>query len=90
MTTATTHVPMAGTPGDVPEIDALAINTIRTLSMDAVQAAGAAAANKVDLHAGVGRESNGGGGEAAAPSPPRRVATRGGGRKGRAGASGAS
>ena len=30
---------MAGTPGDVPEIDALAINTIRTLSMDAVQAA---------------------------------------------------
>ena len=39
MTTATTHVPMAGTPGDVPEIDALAINTIRTLSMDAVQAA---------------------------------------------------
>ncbi|MEC8321678.1 MAG: transketolase [Planctomycetota bacterium] len=39
MTTATTHGPMAGTPGDVPEIDALAINTIRTLSMDAVQAA---------------------------------------------------
>ena len=31
--------PMAGTPADVPEIDALAINTIRTLSMDAVQAA---------------------------------------------------
>lgn len=31
--------PMAGTPGDVSEIDALAINTIRTLSMDAVQAA---------------------------------------------------
>ena len=33
------QAPMAGTPGDVPEIDALAINTIRTLSMDAVQAA---------------------------------------------------
>ena len=31
--------PMAGTPSDVPEIDALAINTIRTLSMDAVEAA---------------------------------------------------
>lgn len=64
-------------------------------AVDAVQAAGAAAAAAVaangrDLHAGVGRESNGGGGEAAAPSPPRRVATRGGGRKGRAGASGAS
>jgi transketolase len=29
----------AGTPSDVPAIDALAINTIRTLSMDAVQAA---------------------------------------------------
>ena len=29
----------AGTPGDVPAMDALAINTIRTLSMDAVQAA---------------------------------------------------
>ncbi len=29
----------AGTPGDVPLIDALAINTIRTLAMDAVQAA---------------------------------------------------
>ena len=29
----------AGTPGDVAAIDALAINTIRTLSMDAVQAA---------------------------------------------------
>ena len=29
----------AGTPGDVSAIDALAINTIRTLSMDAVQAA---------------------------------------------------
>ena len=29
----------AGTPGDVPGIDALAINTIRTLSMDGVQAA---------------------------------------------------
>ncbi len=29
----------AGTPNDVPAIDALAINTIRTLSMDAVQAA---------------------------------------------------
>ena len=29
----------AGTPGDVPEVDALAVNTIRTLSMDAVQAA---------------------------------------------------
>ena len=39
MTTATTSTPVAGTPGDVPEIDALAINTIRTLSMDAVQAA---------------------------------------------------
>ena len=32
-------VPVAGTPGDVAEIDSLAINTIRTLSMDAVQAA---------------------------------------------------
>ena len=32
-------MPIAGTPGDIPEIDALAINTIRTLSMDAVQAA---------------------------------------------------
>ena len=32
-------MPMAGTPGDVSEIDALSINTIRTLSMDAVQAA---------------------------------------------------
>ena len=32
-------VPNAGTPGDVSAIDALAINTIRTLSMDAVQAA---------------------------------------------------
>jgi transketolase len=31
--------PMAGTPADIPAIDALAINTIRTLSMDAVQAA---------------------------------------------------
>lgn len=31
--------PFAGTPADVPPIDALAINTIRTLSMDAVQAA---------------------------------------------------
>ncbi len=39
MTTATTSTPVAGTPGDVPAIDALAINTIRTLSMDAVQAA---------------------------------------------------
>ncbi|MFM1830521.1 MAG: Transketolase [Planctomycetota bacterium] len=29
----------AGTPGDVPAIDALAINTMRTLAMDAVQAA---------------------------------------------------
>ena len=36
-TTASTT--FAGTPGDVPVIDALAINTIRTLSMDAVQAA---------------------------------------------------
>ena len=36
-TTASTT--FAGTPGDVPMIDALAINTIRTLSMDAVQAA---------------------------------------------------
>ena len=34
-----TSVPMAGTPGDVSEIDSLSINTIRTLSMDAVQAA---------------------------------------------------
>ncbi|MBC24193.1 MAG: transketolase [Phycisphaerae bacterium] len=32
-------MPIAGTPGDAPEIDSLAINTIRTLSMDAVQAA---------------------------------------------------
>ena len=39
MTTAITTRPVAGTPGDVPAIDALAINTIRTLSMDAVQAA---------------------------------------------------
>ena len=41
MTTANPRMPMpiAGTPGDIPEIDALAINTIRTLSMDAVQAA---------------------------------------------------
>ncbi len=39
MTTATTSTAEAGTPGDVPAIDALAINTIRTLSMDAVQAA---------------------------------------------------
>ncbi len=39
MTTASTTEPIAGTPGDIPEIDALAINTIRTLSMDAVQAA---------------------------------------------------
>jgi transketolase len=44
MTTATasastpTHA-FAGTPGDVPLADVLAINTIRTLSMDAVQAA---------------------------------------------------
>ncbi|MFO0827435.1 MAG: transketolase [Phycisphaerales bacterium] len=36
-----THAPSvrAGTPFDVPAIDALAINTIRTLAMDAVQAA---------------------------------------------------
>jgi transketolase len=47
MTTATAAVDVksafphldAGTPGDVPGIDALAINTIRTLSMDGVQAA---------------------------------------------------
>ena len=39
MTTEITSRPVAGTPGDVPAIDALAINTIRTLSMDAVQAA---------------------------------------------------
>ena len=39
MTIAPTTEPDAGTPGDIPEIDALAINTIRTLSMDAVQAA---------------------------------------------------
>ena len=39
MTTTNSHRPIAGTPGDVPDIDALAINTIRTLSMDAVQAA---------------------------------------------------
>ncbi|MFM1832168.1 MAG: hypothetical protein RLZZ461_484 [Planctomycetota bacterium] len=39
MTLATPIQPVAGTPGDVPAIDALAINTIRTLSMDAVQAA---------------------------------------------------
>ena len=31
--------PMSGVPGDVPAIDSLAINTIRTLAMDAVQAA---------------------------------------------------
>lgn len=31
--------PVAGTPASVPAIDALAINTIRTLAMDAVQAA---------------------------------------------------
>ncbi len=36
---ATSATTFAGTPGDVPMIDALAINTIRTLSMDAVQAA---------------------------------------------------
>ena len=39
MTTTSSDRPFAGTPGDVPDIDALAINTIRTLSMDAVQAA---------------------------------------------------
>ncbi|MHC4793397.1 MAG: transketolase, partial [Planctomycetota bacterium] len=39
MTTTSSDHPIAGTPGDVPAIDALAINTIRTLSMDAVQAA---------------------------------------------------
>ncbi len=33
------HAMRAGTPFDVPAIDQLAINTIRTLSMDAVQAA---------------------------------------------------
>lgn len=31
--------PVAGTPASTPEIDSLAINTIRTLAMDAVQAA---------------------------------------------------
>jgi len=31
--------PVSGVPGDISEIDALCINTIRTLSMDAVQAA---------------------------------------------------
>ena len=39
MSLATSTEPVAGTPGGVPAIDALAINTIRTLSMDAVQAA---------------------------------------------------
>ncbi|MBL9150404.1 MAG: transketolase [Phycisphaerae bacterium] len=41
VTTLSTPQPAirAGTPSDVPSIDALAINTIRTLSMDAVQAA---------------------------------------------------
>ncbi|MCE9619272.1 MAG: transketolase [Planctomycetes bacterium] len=44
MTTATVSAstpatPYAGTPGNVPVEDVLAINTIRTLSMDAVQAA---------------------------------------------------
>ena len=39
MSLAPSTEPVAGTPGDVPAIDALAINTIRTLSMDAVQAA---------------------------------------------------
>ncbi len=34
-----TDGPVSGVPGDVPVIDALCINTIRTLSMDAVQAA---------------------------------------------------
>ncbi len=34
-----TPFPVSGVPGDVAEIDALCINTIRTLSMDAVQAA---------------------------------------------------
>ena len=38
-TPSTSGTTFAGTPGDVPIIDALAINTIRTLSMDAVQAA---------------------------------------------------
>ena len=38
-TPSTSATTFAGTPGDVPVIDALAINTIRTLSMDAVQAA---------------------------------------------------
>ena len=36
---STTPYPLSGVPGDVPEIDALCINTIRTLSMDGVQAA---------------------------------------------------
>lgn len=34
-----TPFPVSGVPGDICEIDALCINTIRTLSMDAVQAA---------------------------------------------------
>ncbi|MSR28578.1 MAG: transketolase [Phycisphaerales bacterium] len=34
-----TPFPLSGVPGDVAEIDALCINTIRTLAMDAVQAA---------------------------------------------------
>ena len=64
-------------------------------AVDAAQAAAQAAASgrqsrEDDPRSSLGRESNGGGGEAAAPSPPRRVATRGGGRKGRAGARGAS
>ena len=37
--TSQSPYPISGVPGDVPEIDALCINTIRTLSMDAVQAA---------------------------------------------------
>ena len=41
MTTAMTAFPKqhAGTPTGTPAIDDLAINTIRTLSIDAVQAA---------------------------------------------------
>jgi len=37
--TSVSPYPVSGVPGDIPEIDGLCINTIRTLSMDAVQAA---------------------------------------------------
>lgn len=37
--TAADPLPVSGVPGDISVIDALCINTIRTLSMDAVQAA---------------------------------------------------